>query len=195
MARTGTPPKSDAAKERERDEIDRLPPAQRPWKKPWQGPFLKALSTIPDIAAAVRVSGVGRRTAYRYRENDPDFAAAWDEALEIARDGIQQIAWQWATTGVPVKSVRTTTKRNAAGEIVTTETVETLSSERSSTLMIFWLKAWYPDRYRWVERVGVGGDPDADPVTVRSLSDIDREIAELSAQLAANGNGEPVPVE
>lgn len=176
------------------------PPGERQWPRPWMGPFLQALSVLPDVSSACRIARIGRTTAYEARDGVPErngkperlpvpgFAEAWEEAVALARDMVVQNAHRWITTGVPVRSVRTKTvrKTDASGSVIetTTETIETEGSERSSTLMIFWLKAWYPERFRWSERVEATG-ADGGPIRVESLDAIDRQIAELAAELEA----------
>ncbi len=144
------------------------------------------MSLIDDASSACRLVGISKQTAYRTREHDPEFAAAWDEAREQARDLVERTAHQWITTGVPVKNVRTrtVTKTNAKGDLIeeTTETVETLSAERSATLMIFWLKAHHAERYRFAEKVEHGGT-EGSPIRIESVSALDAQIEKLSAEL------------
>lgn len=177
--------------------VDELPvlPADRKWPRPWMSPFLRSLSLLPDVSSACRVARIGRTAAYSARNGAPDgtkevpgFAEAWDEALELAADLIQRQAHTWITTGVPIRSSRSVTKRKTAadGSVLetTTEEVVTEGADRSATLMIFWLKAWYPERYRWSERAEITG-PDGGPVRIESLSRIDAQIEQLTAELEA----------
>src|SRR5579872_5816316 len=53
----------------------------------WAPLFLAALERSGMVRASARACGVGRRTVYDRRERDPDFAAAWDAALEPFRRG------------------------------------------------------------------------------------------------------------
>jgi hypothetical protein len=174
----GTPLKDDGPDVEEPDGPP-LAPHERDWARVWQSPFLRSLSLIPDVSAACRVAHVGRTTVYATRDKDLEFRDAWREALELCRDLIQRTAHMWATTGVPVKSAKTRTvrKTDAAGNVIetTTETVETETSERSATMMIFWLKAWYPDRYRWAEKQEA-------LVRIESLENIDAQIEELEQE-------------
>jgi rRNA maturation endonuclease Nob1 len=48
--------------------------------------------------------------------------------------------------------------------------------------MIFWLKAHFPDRYRWAERVEATG-ADGGAIKIASLSETDRQIEVLAAEL------------
>lgn len=159
------------------------------------------MSLIDDATSACRMANVSKATVYRVRDQDPKFALAWDEAREHARDLVERTAHQWITTGVPVKRkrTRTVTKTNDQGQIVeeTTTVEETESSERSATLMIFWLKAHHPDRYRFAEKVEHGGS-DGSPIRIESVASLDAQIEALAEELrlAARAAGDPaVPEE
>jgi hypothetical protein len=152
-------------------------PADRGWPKQWHRIFLQALSSLPDVTAACRLAGISKNHVYRTRHETPEFERAWDDALELARDSVERRAYQWIMTGVPVKKTVTKRKDGVVVEETTTESTET-----NATLMIFWLKAWNPDRYRWAERVETTG-ADAGPSQVESIDRIDRQIAELSTEL------------
>jgi hypothetical protein len=156
-------------------------PADREWPKQWHRIFLQSLSVLPNVTAACRTAGISKVHAYRTRDENPAFAQAWTDALEIARDAVERRAYQWIMTGVPVKK-QVTKRKLKNGVVVEEETTTTESAETNATLMIFWLKAWMPDRYRWAERVETSG-PDAGPIQVESIDRIDRQIAELAAEL------------
>jgi hypothetical protein len=67
----------------------------------WRERFLEVLSEgCLNIRAACRAAHVHRCTAYRHRKNDPDFAAAWDEALQIGIAAAEDVAWSRAMLGV-----------------------------------------------------------------------------------------------
>src|SRR5438093_6838251 len=61
--------------------------------------FLAALRAGKSIAAAARAAGIGRRTAYDWRDRDAAFAAAWDEAWEIGTDYLEDLALKGAEQG------------------------------------------------------------------------------------------------
>ena len=72
-------------------------PSMRPLRQPfkydpvnlppeWQDNFLDELRMVPIVSRAARMAGVSRRTAYAYREIDPEFKKAWDDAEEEGRD-------------------------------------------------------------------------------------------------------------
>jgi hypothetical protein len=67
-------------------------------KESWQAKFLKAMEKRPIVARACKVANVSRQTAYVYREQDPEFAAAWDEAKQNGIDALEEIAWERAET-------------------------------------------------------------------------------------------------
>ena len=56
----------------------------------WRAPFLAALEASGNISAAARQAGVGRATTYRHRKAEPEFAAAWEEAMETAADAVEE---------------------------------------------------------------------------------------------------------
>jgi len=62
--------------------------------------FLDALAEIGNISQAVALAGTNRSSVYAARKRDEAFAAAWDEALEIATDGLEQEARRRAVVGV-----------------------------------------------------------------------------------------------
>jgi hypothetical protein len=61
--------------------------------------FLASLTASPNVSAACRAAEVPRRTAYNYRDADPDFAAAWDDAIEGATDALVGEAYKRAFDG------------------------------------------------------------------------------------------------
>lgn len=62
--------------------------------------FLAVLAKQCNVSEAARAAGIGRRTAYTWREADPEFAAAWDEAEQEAVDKLEKVAWERASKGV-----------------------------------------------------------------------------------------------
>jgi hypothetical protein len=61
--------------------------------------FLRILEATCNVSEGARAAGVDRRTVYRWREADEDFAAAWQEAEDAAADKLEQIAFERATSG------------------------------------------------------------------------------------------------
>lgn len=87
---------------------------QKPYD--WKAVFLAALAEVPVVVHAAKAAGVNRSTAWRAREEDPEFAKAWDAAMEEGIDRAEQEAFRRAVTGYekPVWY---------KGELVGTETV------------------------------------------------------------------------
>lgn len=111
--------------------------------------FLDALAETASVFAACRESGLARRTAYDWRAEDPDFAAAWDKALDIGTDALEDEATRRAFHGYdePVHY-----KGKATSAI----------RKYSDTLLIFMLKARRPERFKERaahELTGEGGGP------------------------------------
>jgi hypothetical protein len=52
--------------------------------------FVEAMAARPNVGAAAKVAGIPRKTAYQWRENDPEFAEAWDEAKEATLDRAEE---------------------------------------------------------------------------------------------------------
>jgi hypothetical protein len=62
--------------------------------------FLLALTNAGNVTAACRAAGIGKQTAYQWRQDEPAFADAWADALEEAVDGLEKEAWRRAVDGV-----------------------------------------------------------------------------------------------
>ena len=167
------------------EKIESLAPHERRWRTAWQGPFLQAMSLIDDVSSACRIANISRASAYRVREEDKAFAEAWDEARDHARDLVERTAHEWITTGVPVKQkrTRTITKTDDNNKVIETTTTveETESAERSATLMIFWLKAHFPERYRFAERFEHAGDAGGPIEIAVTKEEIDTAVERFSS--------------
>jgi len=61
--------------------------------------FLTALRAGKSIATAARAAGIGRRTAYDWRDRDPAFAESWDEAWDVGTDYLEDLALKGAEQG------------------------------------------------------------------------------------------------
>lgn len=62
--------------------------------------FFKVLSETGIMQAACFAAGIDRRTAYRVRERDAEWAADWTDALETAADSLEQEAIRRGRDGV-----------------------------------------------------------------------------------------------
>ena len=107
--------------------------------------FLAALARGISITGAANEAGLGRRTVYDWRDEDPDFAAAWNDALEAGADILEDEARRRAADGVDEPVI-------AQGRLIRNEDGTPLTVKRySDTLMTLLLKGRRPNVYR--ERV------------------------------------------
>ena len=61
--------------------------------------FLRALTETADVREACERVRISRRSAEKLRAKDPDFAQAWDAAIDRAAPMLEQIAWERAVEG------------------------------------------------------------------------------------------------
>ena len=54
--------------------------------------FLAAIAAGNSVSAACRAAGLGRSAAYSWRDDDGDFAGAWDEAIECGTERLEDEA-------------------------------------------------------------------------------------------------------
>jgi len=144
-------------------------PRRRLTRRKTREQFLAALRAGASVAAACRSIGLSRQQCYEYREQDADFAAEWDAAVEHGTDLLEDVALRRATAG---------TQRNVyfGGRVVGQDV------EHHDTLLIFLLKARRPEKYR--ERF--------------DLSNSDgtlRGFAEAMRQLESNSSSDDAPTE
>lgn len=66
----------------------------------WKIKFLASLAETDNVTLSCKVSGVDPKTAYKHRENDKEFAAAWVLAMESAADVLELEARRRAVEGV-----------------------------------------------------------------------------------------------
>lgn len=101
--------------------------------------FLATLAKTANISQSARAAGVDRATPYRWRD-DPEFAAAWDVALEQALELLEQTAWERAVKGV---------KEPVIGRVAKDQDgIITYVQRYSDTLLTTLLKAHKPEKYR-----------------------------------------------
>src|SRR5215217_7491990 len=61
--------------------------------------FIAALMVQGTVFHAAQAAGVSRNTAYRWRQEDLEFADQWDEAHENAVDAVESTIYQQAVGG------------------------------------------------------------------------------------------------
>jgi len=145
-------------------------------KKPQSDPELRAEKRVAFVAVlaeccqvgkACAAVGIGRTTAYRWREEDLDFADAWDAAMKIGVSALEDEAHRRAFDGVDEPVFY------QGGQVDTVR-------KYSDTLAIFLLKAHNPTKYRENTRMELTG-AEGGPV---QFSETDR-AAKLAALVAA----------
>jgi hypothetical protein len=143
--------------------------------------FCAALAETCNIGKACAAVGIGRSTAYRWRDEDPSFAQAWDNAMRIGVTALEDEAHRRAFDGTdkPLTHKGEFTYLweevlDAEGNPVTEELTGAPKHRRklgpdgqplvatvkeySDTLAIFLLKAHAPDKYRERSDVNVKAD-------------------------------------
>lgn len=104
----------------------------------WEKGFLAALAETGVVRYACRAAGCDPKDVYARRKVNPEFAAAWAQALEDAADSLEEAAVTRARDGVV--------------EVVVGKNGELHENRKySDTLLIFLLKGARPEKYR--ERV------------------------------------------
>jgi len=97
--------------------------------------FLTALSETASVTKACELARLPRRTVYNWRRTDQGFAQAWEAALDMGTDALEDEAIRRAYhgTGRPVFQ-----GKELVGHV----------RDYSDTLLIFMLKARRPNKYR-----------------------------------------------
>lgn len=166
--------------------------------------FCAALAETANVGRACRALGMGRTTAYDWREEDPDFAEKWDRAMRIGVTALEDEATRRAFEGVddPVihqgqfqyalepKLTRggkpvldRTTKQPVMVAAFNEDGTRKLASVKkySDSLAAMLLKAHAPDKYRDNSKVEMAGSLEFSGL---STSELQEQIAMLETQLA-----------
>jgi hypothetical protein len=131
------------------------------------------------VRHACEAAGIGRTTAYEHRERHPDFALAWDEALEDACDLLEAEARRRALEGV---------EKPVYWQGVVVGTIR----EYSDTLMTLVLKAHRPEKFRERHDTRLSG-PDGGPIRIAPVWDIAKLTDEQLDQYRAIAAAAEVP--
>jgi hypothetical protein len=59
--------------------------------KSWHDAFCASLAVFPNVRTACSAVGIKRSAAYLHREAFPEFAQAWERAVEDGRDAAKQL--------------------------------------------------------------------------------------------------------
>jgi len=141
--------------------------------------FCAALAETCNVGRACKAVGISRYTAYKWRKDMPDFAKAWEEAMQAGVTALEDEAHRRAFEGVqdPLTHQGQFTylyrdKLDENGEPVLNEmgfpVREPVLDENgehkvaavrkySDTLAIFLLKAHNPDKYRDRQDINLSG--------------------------------------
>ena len=118
-------------------------------RRPWEKAFLETLARTGIVLVAAQAAGIDRPTTYVHRERHPDFAVAWDEAMEQATDLLEAEAVRRARDGIE--------------KPVTVAGCREVIREYSDALLIFLLKHRRPQIFKPpaipVELTGKDGGP------------------------------------
>jgi len=82
--------------------------------------FIAALKRLHNVRVACEVLQIGRRTAYDWKDSDPDFSERWDEAIEFSKEALESATYLKAIEGKTPAAI---------------------------TASIFLLKGMYPSKY------------------------------------------------
>jgi hypothetical protein len=140
--------------------------------------FLKALADTGIVTTAVAAAGTSRTRVYELRKKDTAFAAAWDEAEEIATDRLEDEARRRAIEGIAEPLV-------SAGKLIRDDDGQPIMVKRySDNLLLALLKARRPPRSERSVRFQLP--------PFRSAADAANAMAAVTAGVAA---GEVTPAE
>jgi len=137
------------------------------WTQKKEDTFLSVLRNGLSITAACQQAGLTRSLVYVWRKEDAEFAAAWDDAVEMGIDRLEDEAYRRAHDGVQKPVFH---QGEICGHI----------REFSDTLLIFTLKA--KRRARYGDRQEIGGI-DGAPIEIADVTSEERRKAALALLL------------
>lgn len=152
-------------------------------RRTWKDKFLGALAVSPNVSAAATAAGHSRQHVYRVRQEDCEFAAAWDDAIEQAIDHLEGEMYRRAYKGVEKPVFGSLGGNQGSGEVGSVQ-------EYSDTLAIFLAKAHRPEKYRdnyRIEHTGKDGGPIEHTEVKASLISKFAEITDEGAAPAIPG--------
>ncbi len=127
-----------------------------------QAAFIAALSEVASVTEACRLSGLPRQTAYDWRHADAGFAQAWDEALELGTDALEDEAVRRAAHGFERPVFQ-------GGRQVG------VTREYSDTMLMMLLKARRPEKYRERTSVEHSGGLTLEQLVLASMGPLKRD--------------------
>lgn len=168
--------------------------------------FCAAIAETANIGRACKAVGIGRTTAYDWRDADPDFAAMWDRAMTIGVTALEDEAKRRAFEGTEepiihqgqiqyeVREKLTKGGRPIIDRVTKQPKMEVVRNEDGSrkmatvrkysdSLVPLLLKAHGGEKYRDNSKIEMAGSLDLRHLDNDELED---EIAKLQAQLATS---------
>lgn len=109
--------------------------------------FIDVLRDCGNVTEACRQANLARISVYRWRDKDPEFAAAWETALHQAIDSLEAEAWRRARDGVP-EFVMSKDGPVTTVDAETGERTYLTQQKFSDVLLITLLKAHRPERFK-----------------------------------------------
>jgi transposase-like protein len=107
--------------------------------------FLQAIiDHAGNVTAACAAAGISKRAAYDWREADPEFKEAWDDAVDLTTEALEQEVYRRAHDGCEEPVFY---QGQMCGTI----------RRYSDTLAMFTLKARNPTKYRDNSKLELGG--------------------------------------
>ncbi len=141
--------------------------------------FLTVLAASCNVTKAAKAIGVSRELLYDWRDKDPEFAAAWERAVTLGVEALEDIAHVRAFDGLDKPVYQSGVE---VGKI----------REYSDTMAIFLLKAHKPKKYRENQRIEMTG-ADGGPVQIDDTAAAARLAALLTlAKLRKEDDEEPL---
>jgi hypothetical protein len=117
--------------------------------------FLETLAESANVTKSCEINGIARRSAYEWREKDPDFAKRWDEAINLGVDALEDEAVRRGRDGVDEPVFY---QGQVCGMI----------RRYSDTMLIVSLKARRPEKYsERFQHTGAEGGPITTEVVYR----------------------------
>jgi hypothetical protein len=86
--------------------------------------FLKTLRATCNVSAGCRSAKIGRSAAYKWRKEDEEFAADWDDAESEAIDNLEGVAYTRAMSGESDRMVEILLKGHRPERYVEKQRVE-----------------------------------------------------------------------
>jgi len=146
----------------------------RRWTKAREAIFFEELAATANVAHAARTAGMGKCGAYQRKQRDPQFAAAWRQALDV---GFAELEMQLLRHSLEGSARTETVIDGASGAVKLVKTVH--SFPHAIAFRVLLAHRDEVERFRQFEAARTGNDDDT-ATLVRA------EMAKIRARLSAN---------